>query len=160
MTIAWMNLSTRCLLQLVSKIEHGPDINSQIENGLIKSDFALAQLLYFNCHGKGIKATNEQSRHSTDREPPFAIYVGLLLYSKIRKRLLIDALLEHGICISYGQVLGILTQLGETVMNQFEEDGIVCPSVLQKGLFTTSAVDNIDHNPSTTTATTSFHGTG
>ena len=27
-------------------------------------------------------------------------------------------------------------------------------------MFTTSAVDNIDHNPSSTTATGSFHGTG
>ena len=40
------------------------------------------------------------------------------------------------------------------------EDGVVCPAILQKGLFTTSAVDNIDHNPSATTATISCHGTG
>jgi hypothetical protein len=36
-------------------IEHGPDIKSQIENGLAKSDFARAQLLYFNNHKKGPK---------------------------------------------------------------------------------------------------------
>ena len=102
----------RCLLQLVSMIKHGPDIKSQIENGLVKSDFALAQLLYFNCHRKGTKATNEHSRHSTDREPPFAIYVGLLLYAKTRKRQLIDALFQHGICISYDRVLEISTELG------------------------------------------------
>jgi hypothetical protein len=35
----------RCLVELVSMIEHGPDIKSQIENGLAKSDFAIAQLL-------------------------------------------------------------------------------------------------------------------
>lgn len=35
-----------------------------------------------------------------------------------------------------------------------------CPSILRKGIFTTSAVDNIDHNPSSTTAKSSFHGTG
>ena len=40
------------------------------------------------------------------------------------------------------------------------EDGVVCPAILQKCLFTTSAVDNIDHNPSATTATISCHGTG
>ena len=40
------------------------------------------------------------------------------------------------------------------------EDGVVCPAILQKGLFTTSAVDNIDHNHSATTATISCHGTG
>jgi hypothetical protein len=40
------------------------------------------------------------------------------------------------------------------------EDDVVCPAILQKGLFTTSAVDNIDHNPSATTATISCHGIG
>jgi hypothetical protein len=53
----------------------------------------------------------------------------------------------------------ISTQLGESVISQFMEDGVVCPAILQKGLFTTSAVDNIDHNPSATTATISCHGT-
>jgi hypothetical protein len=32
----------RCLVELVLMIEHGPDIKSQIENGLAKSDFAIA----------------------------------------------------------------------------------------------------------------------
>jgi hypothetical protein len=36
-------------------LEHGPDIKSQIENGLAKSNFAIAQLLYFNNHKKGQK---------------------------------------------------------------------------------------------------------
>jgi hypothetical protein len=39
------------------------------------------------------------------------------------------------------------------------EEGVVCPAVMRKGLFTTAAMDNIDHNPTATTATTSFHGT-
>jgi hypothetical protein len=76
----------RCLVELVLMIEHGPDIKSKIENGLAKSDFAIAQLLYFNNHKKGTKNTSEHSRHSSDREPHFAIYVGLLLYAKTRKR--------------------------------------------------------------------------
>jgi hypothetical protein len=42
----------RCLVELVSMIEHGPDIKSQIENGLAKSDVAIAQLLFFNSHKK------------------------------------------------------------------------------------------------------------
>jgi hypothetical protein len=72
----------RCLVELVLMIEHGPDIESQIENGLTKSNFAIAQLLYFNNHKKGTKNTTEPSRHSSDREPPFAIDVGLLLYER------------------------------------------------------------------------------
>ena len=33
-------------------------------------------------------------------------------------------------------------------------------NTLRKGLFTVGAMDNIDHNPSSTTADSSFHGTG
>jgi len=57
-------------------------------------------------------------------------------------------------------VLEISTQLGKSVVSQVMEDSVVCPAILQRGLFPTSAVDNIDHNPFATTATTSFHGTG
>ena len=63
-------------------------------------------------------------------------------------------------CISFDRVLEISTQLGDSVVSTYLEKGVVCPAVLQKGIFTTSAVDNIDHNPSATTTTTSFYGTG
>ena len=42
----------------------------------------------------------------------------------------------------------------------FQQDQVVCPPKLQNNLFTTAAVDNIDHNPSSTTTTDSYHGTG
>ncbi|KAI8486964.1 hypothetical protein Bbelb_352240 [Branchiostoma belcheri] len=34
---------------------------------------------------------------------------------------------------------------------------VVCPPILRRQLFMTAAVDNIDHNPSSTTAKDSFH---
>ena len=46
---------------------------------------------------------------------------------------------ENGISISYDRVL---------------VDGVVCPPILRKGLFTTSAMDNIDHNPTATVSGT------
>ena len=36
---------------------------------------------------------------------------------------------------------------------------IVCPSSLRKGFVTVGGVDNLDHNPSSTTAQSSFLGT-
>ena len=42
---------------------------------------------------------------------------------------------------------------------RYDREGVVCPSKLRRGLFTTSAVDNSDHNTSSTTSQTSFHGT-
>ena len=63
-----------------------------------------------------------------------------------------ELLHENGISVSYDRVLEISTQIGEAVITQYTEDGVVCPPVLRKGLFTTSAMDNIDHNPTATTA--------
>ena len=53
----------------------------------------------------------------------------------------------------------ISAKLGEAVVCQYVEDGVVCLPSLRTNLFTTSAVDNIDHNPSTKTAKASFYGT-
>ena len=66
-----------------------------------------------------------------------------------------------GLSISYDRVLQLSTDLANTVCQQYEDDDIVCPPGLRKNVFTTSAVDNIDHNPSSTTALAkdAFHGT-
>ena len=42
---------------------------------------------------------------------------------------------------------------------RFESEGVVCPSQAVTGILTADAVDNIDHNPSSTTSQRSFHGT-
>ena len=76
-----------------------------------------------------------------------------------RKRRRIDMLHENSICVPYDRVLEISTKLGEAVVFQYVEDGVVCPQALRTKLFTTSAVDNIDYNPTSTTAKTSLHGT-
>ena len=54
---------------------------------------------------------------------------------------------DNGLSITYDRVLEISAQLGEAVVAQYVDDGVVCPPVLRKQVFTTSAVDNIDHNP-------------
>ena len=50
--------------------------------------------------------------------------------------------------------------LGNSVITHYESVGSVCHPNLKLGVFTTSAVDNIDHNPSATSSKGSFHGTG
>ena len=50
--------------------------------------------------------------------------------------------------------------MGNTVSARFEKEHVVCPPKFRFSLFTTSAVDNIDHNPSSTMAKGSLHGTG
>ena len=146
------------LLQFVGMIEHGANIKSQLKFGASKTDLAMAQLLQYNCYSRYREGAAPQ-RHSKDRETPFPVYLGLSVFAKTRKRQLVEMLHDNGICISYDRVLQISAQLGDAVVAKYVEDGVVCPPALRKGLFTTSAVDNIDHNPTATTATTSFHGT-
>ena len=92
------------LLQFVCMIEHGADIKSQLQHGASKSDLAMSQLLQYNCFTKSQKGT-QVHRHSKDRETPFAVYMGMSVFAKTRKRQLIEMLHENGLGISYHRVL-------------------------------------------------------
>ena len=83
-------------------------------------------------------------RHGPAQETPVPIYVGFQLHAQTHKRELIDNLCRVGMSISYHRVLWLSTDMGNTVRGN---------------LFTTAAVDNIDRNPSSTTAKHLFHGT-
>ena len=57
-------------------------------------------------------------------------------------------------------MLSISASLGKNAILRYCSEGVVVPSSLQHNVFTTSQVDNIDHDPQSTSAVTSFHGTG
>ena len=119
----------------------------------------MSHLLQYNCFAK-YKEGSTVHTHSKDHEIPYAVYTGMHMFAKTRKRQLIDMLHENRLSISYTRVLEISAQLGEAVAAQYVEDGVVCPPVLRKKLFTISAVDHIDHKPTATTAKTKglLHG--
>ena len=83
----------------------------------------------------------------------------MLIHAYTRKRELIDKLYKLGLCISYDRLLSISTAVSNAVCEKYEEEGVVCPIKLKKGIFTVGAVDNIDHNPSSLMSKDSFHGT-
>ncbi|KAK3861204.1 hypothetical protein Pcinc_032795 [Petrolisthes cinctipes] len=95
----------------------------------------------------------QQLTDTAKTETPFPVYMGMSVYTKTRRRTLVEMLNVHCIII-HDRVLELSAQLGNATVSKY-----VCPSVLCKGLFTISAKDNIDHNPTATTATISFHGT-
>jgi len=148
------------LKTLVEMILSGPEIPTESET-VTESQAALtiSQLLKFNTSVRRRKHSSG-TYNSRKRECPLPMYIGLVLHAETRRRGLIDKLNHLGLSISYNRVLEISTQLGNHVCDRYEETGVVCPPNLNTGLFTTAAVDNIDHNPSSTTAQGSFHGTG
>ena len=83
----------------------------------------------------------------------------MLMYPETRKKGIIECLFI-GLSISYTQVLELSTILENDIFHQCEEHKVVCPLLLRKNVFTTAAIDNIDHSPSYPSAEDSFHGTG
>lgn len=133
----------------------GTNITTQTDE-VSQAALSTAQLLQYNSH----RTAKSGKYHHKTREPPLPVYVGVTVHSRTRKRDLIDTLFELGLSISYRRVMEISTSLGNRVCEQYIRDQTVCPPNLREALFTTAAVDNIDHNLSSTTATDSFHGTG
>ena len=147
------------LVALVSMILDGTNIGGDPELTTTQSALSIAQLMQFNSHARRRKGSIG-TRHKLSNETPLPIYLGLELHAHTRKRQLIDTMFQLGLSISYDRVLGISTQLGNSVCQQYQTENVVCPLKLRKDFFTVAAVDNIDHNPSSTTAKDSFHGTG
>ena len=147
--------AAQSLRYLLSHIMHG---NQQENLHHQQATFTIAQLLRFNT----LIRTRESSTsmyHSRDREPPIAIYLGELIHSKTRNLKIVDKLAHLGLCISKERLSQISTNVGNIAIETFERDGVVVPLSLELGLFCTTAVDNIDVNPTSSTATGSLHGT-
>ena len=105
-------------------------------------------------------ASSCQTQYVSRNSSSNLLYVGLMLHAETRKRGLVDRLFSLGLIISYDRVLRLSAQMGNSVCQLYHIEQVVCPPTLRSNVFTTAAVDNIDHNPSATTAKNSFHGTG
>ncbi|KAG7162819.1 hypothetical protein Hamer_G031227, partial [Homarus americanus] len=98
----------------------------------------LAQLIRYNCiKHKRRNSSTITVRHCRNQETPFSLYFGMMIHAHSRNRGIIDKLFQHGICVSYVRVLQLSARSGQCC-----------------------AVDNLDQNPFSNTATDSFHGTG
>ena len=150
------------LLALVNMILEGPTITDRYEE-MTPAALSIAQLLKFNSIKHRRKESTAEAvsvRHSAAQKTPVPTYIGLMLHGHTQKKKLVDRLYHLGFSISYDCVLCLSAQMGNRVCEQFHNDHAVCPPRLCGGVFTTSAVDNIDYNPSSTTSKESFHGTG
>jgi len=142
------------LVSLVRMILGGPNIEAQSSNSVEShTTLTISQLLQFNCAIRRRKDTTT-TYHSSDREPPLPVYLEMVI-----QRGLVDKLFNLGLSISYDRVLNISTAMGNSICERFKHDDVVCPAKLRSDVFMTAAVDNIDHNPSSTTANGAMHGT-
>jgi hypothetical protein len=99
------------------------------------------------------------TRHSRQREPPLPVYIGLKVHGETRSKELVETLHALGVSIGYKRVLEIQTGIANSVCEKYKNDGVVVPQRRHLNEFTIGAVDNIDHNPTSTTSRDAFHGT-
>ena len=128
-----------------------------VESSKLSPALVLAQLVAFNSAKK--RSPTGAFRSNADHETPVAIYIAFLIHSKTRSEDLVNRLHSLGLCISYDRLTTLSTYLGNSVIDQFEKDGLICPPSLRSTIFTMHAVENIDHNPTSRTAKDSWHGT-
>ena len=135
---------------------NGSNIKDQdtVESQIV---LTIAQMILFNY--KKRPSVTDKSRHNQNFEQPLPLYVGMKIHSQSRSKKLIMQMNELGLNVSYDRILHLENQLANLVCLHVEDIGLVCPSQLRHGHFTVGALDNLDHNPSSTTATDAFHGT-
>lgn len=142
-------------------IFYGPNIEVQSSSSISQPILIISQLLMYNSLVRCRKnQTIGNIRHSRERETPLPPYLGVMLHTKTHKRELVETLYDLGLSVSYDRVMNISTELGNKMCSLYHWEKAVCPPELKSGLFTTAAVDNIDHNPSSTSSHGAFHGTG
>ena len=141
------------LLDLV--LQEWKDLN--ISDTTASVALKLSQLVRFNAVKKNRTAMN--CRHSQKNEPPLPILISLAVHSQTREKKIIEKLYSNGLCISYDRVIEIEKNITKDLCQKYKEAEIVCPPSLYCGLFTCAAIDNIDHNSSSSTSKSSFHGT-
>ena len=96
-----------------------------------------------------------------NREPPLAVLLALELHSQTRSKKLVELLHKYNLSVSYKKVLSIEASFAKAIGDRTRNSAdIVCPTNLRQCIFTVAALDNLDHNPTSRTATSSFHGTG
>ena len=145
------------LQALVSMILQGPNVKDR-NTAKNQAALSLCQLIRFNVVKRTSNLGNS-TRHVKERETPLPLYLGLSVHAQTRKRDLVDTLYSLGLSVSYSRVLEVSAEMGQKACKQFIEENVVCPLKMKDGVFTTGAIDNIDHNPSATTSRDSFHGT-
>ena len=146
------------LKSLISMVLNGTNLKNQ-ETRESQACLTVCQTILYNMKKK-VATTEVQTRHNVAREPPLPLYIGIKVHSHTRSKKLLQLLYSLGLCSSYERIMQLEDWIASSVCRYFEEDGVVAPATLRKGLFSLDALDNLDHNPSSMTSMTSFHGTG
>ena len=143
-------------LVLIANIIEGPKANVAESSALQRICVNIAQLVK---HHTAKKRSSSVTSSRPGGDLPLPVCIGLRAYAENSSKDLVDFLADEGLSVNYKRVLTIRKEINVQLCSQFAAAGQVYPTRTKLGNFISIAMDNIDHNPSSTTAAESFHGT-
>lgn len=75
-------------------------------------------------------------RHCNAREPPLPLYIAISTHTQTRSKKMVNTWHKLGISVSYKHTVETENKLASSVCKRFMEEGIVCPVLLRKNMFT------------------------
>ena len=89
------------------------------------------------------------------------LYMGLDIHTRLRSKNIVTEIHELGLSVTYDRFLQLENQLATAVSLHTQKKRRCVPTTASTWFFAVGAVNNLDHNASSTTATAgSFHSTG
>ena len=98
-------------------------------------------------------------RHDQEKNTPFPLIMGFLIYTHTHKIGLIDKFHNAGVSVFSKRINQLSHELFNDVCAHFKKEDMVVPSGLHKSVFITKDVDNMNNSPPSSIAKGSFHGT-
>lgn len=120
---------------------------------------SIGQQIIFNSVRCRSKKHGSVPRHIRERETPASLDLAMKLHQQSGSTYLVETMHKRRMCVSYDRLKTFSTDIANSVISHWEQIGVVVPPQAVTGVFTTGGFDNIDHNPSSTTATSALHGT-
>ncbi|KAK3910021.1 Microtubule-associated protein VP7 [Frankliniella fusca] len=148
------------LKYLCKMILQGPALRSeeQTEEDFDQIVNSMADLMAYHAVKK-VQGNGKFRRHNSRQDTPTPVYVATKLYGETRKKDLVEIYHSIGLSISYDRLQIFLDEAAEKTSLRYMTQGVVCPEPIGRKRFVTAAADNLDHNPSSTTARSAYHGT-
>ena len=94
-------------------------------------------------------------RHKIFQETPLTVSIALYIYSKTRKKGMVNKFSSPGLCVSFNRIDKIQSAITQNVCQLYLKE-TVCSDSLVGNLFTAAAIDNIDHNETSSTSSSHF----
>ena len=139
--------------------QNNQELQAQVQGRARVANVIAQQIIYNTCGDSHHIRKPSSIRHNKEHETPFPLYQGLKLHGDGRQKTQINSANAFGISVSYNRVLDVKRSIARGVVKRCVQDGVVLPTNMRSGVFTTFDVDNLDSHSQGNFSQDEFHGT-